>query len=174
MKRLLVIGLLSMLVLQLSACGGSEDKGASTASAQADSTSQEAPAAGRVEKAHVGGWPGLERVAGRYANRLLIPHGLAPERVVIKDLKVGRGPVVRDGDVFSARYVTFGFETGKVAEPYWGAPQVYTAGLGTYKKGWEVGLRGMRVGGVRELIVPSQMAYKNGALVYVVQVLKLS
>ena len=124
--------------------------------------------------AYTGGWPGLKKVAGRYSNRLVIPHGPAPQQVVIKDLKVGGGPLVRDGDPFVARYVTYGYESGGVSEPYWDSPSTYTAGLGTYKEGWERGLKGIRVGGMRELIVPSSMAYGNGALVYVVQVLKLA
>ena len=162
-----------MLVSQLSACGGSEDGGETSAQARTDSASQESSAAEPVETAYTGDWPGLERVAGRYSDRLVIPHGPAPRRVVIKDLKVGEGPAVQDGDVFDARYVTFGYETGKVAEPYWRTINAYTAGLGTFKKGWEVGTPGMRAGGIRELIVPSRMAYKNGALVYVVQVVRV-
>lgn len=162
MKRLLVIGLILTLMPQLSACGSTEDTG-----------STPGEAAGPVEMAYTGGWPGLKRVAGRYADRLVIPHGPAPRQVVVKDLKVGGGPVIQDGDLFYAKYVTFGYETGKAVERYWRAPSFYTAGLGTYKKGWEVGTKGIRVGGVRELIVPSRMAYKNGALVYVLQVVRL-
>ncbi|HKF83813.1 MAG TPA: FKBP-type peptidyl-prolyl cis-trans isomerase [Solirubrobacterales bacterium] len=158
---------------QFSACGGAEENGGSTMRSHSDTVSQESSAAESVEKAYSGDWAGLKRTAGRYADKLVIPRGPAPKQVVIVDLKQGKGPVVQSGDSFYARYVTFGFETGGVSEPYWDSPSTYTAGLGTYKKGWERGIKGIRVGEMRELVVPSEMAYGNGALVYLLQVLKL-
>lgn len=165
-----------LVALQLMACGGSESTGASSAKPPQDTTAAERkPAAPPPEKAaKPSEWAALKRVAGPYSKRLLIPRGPAPERVVIRDLKVGKGPVLRDGDDFIARYVSFTYDEGWAAEAYWHSPSNYTFGIGTYKKGWEVGLRGIRVGGMRELIVPSEMAYGNGARVYVVQALKLS
>lgn len=176
MKKLLLIGSLILLLgLQLTACGGSESTGASTAKSERDTTAEEKPAASEPpEVAHPDDWAALKRVAGPHAKRLLIPHGPAPERVVIRDLKVGKGPLLRDGDNFLARYVSFTYDEGWAAEPYWDSPSTYTFGLGSYKEGWERGLEGIRVGGVRELIVPSEMAYGNGARVYIVEALKLS
>ena len=162
-----------MLVPLMSACGGSGDSATSTP-AQGDAASRDSPAAEPVEKAHVGGWPELRRVAGRYADRLVIPRGPAPQQVVIRDLKVGNGPIIERGDSYWARYMSIGFATGKVFESLWRKPTPgYSFGRGLQREGWEVGLKGIREGGVREMIVPSRMAYKNGALVYVVQVLKL-
>jgi peptidylprolyl isomerase len=40
-------------------------------------------------------------------------------------------------------------------------------------EGWEESLRGMRVGGRRELIVPSKLAYGTGTLIYVIDLLKV-
>lgn len=172
MKKLLVIGLLLAVGLQLAACGGSESTGASSAK---DTTAEEKPAAAKhPEMAYRGNWAVLKRTAGPYAKRLLIPHGPAPKQVVIKDLKIGKGPVLHHGDNFLARYVDLAYGNAYVVEPYWHSPSSYLFGWGHYKKGWEIGLRGIRVGGMRELIVPSQMAYKNGARVYIVQALKLS
>ncbi len=171
MKKLLVIGLTLLAGLQLAACGGSESTGASTAKG---TTAEEKPDAKPPEMAYTGNWTVLKRVAGPYAKRLLIPHGPAPKQVVIRDLKVGKGPVLQSGDNFLARYVDMTYDEAYVAEPYWHSPSTYLFDWGGYKKGWEVGLRGIRVGGMRELIVPSRMAYKNGARVYIVQALKLS
>lgn len=39
--------------------------------------------------------------------------------------------------------------------------------------GLEIGLEGMRVGGRRELIVPSRFAYDSGARIYLVELLKI-
>lgn len=180
MKKFLVIGLmLSMLlvVLQLTACGSSESTGASTsAKPPQDTAAEEKPvAAPPPEKAaKPSDWAVLKKVAGPYSKRLLIPRGPAPKQVVIRDLKVGKGPLLKDGDNFIARYVDFTYNEAWTVEGYWHSPSTYTFGLGSYKKGWEVGLRGIRVGGMRELIVPSEMAYGNGARVYIVQALKLS
>lgn len=175
MKKFLAIGLVLLVGLQLSACGGSEGAGASNAKPTSDATAEEKPAtAKRPEMAYRGSWAVLKRVAGPYSKRLLIPHGPAPKQVVIRDLKIGKGPVLHHGDNFLARYVDLTYGEAYVAEPYWHSPSNYVFGLGSYKKGWEVGLRGIRVGGMRELIVPSRMAYKNGARVYIVQALKLS
>lgn len=160
--------------LQLSACGGSESTGASSAKSTPDSTAEEKPAAAkRPEMAYRGNWAVLKRIAGPYAKRLLIPHGPAPKQVVIRDLKIGKGPVLHNEDNFLARYVDLTYSEAYVAEPYWHHPSSYLFGWGGYKKGWEIGLRGIRVGGIRELIVPSRMAYKNGARVYIVQAVKL-
>ena len=40
-----------------------------------------------------------------------------------------------------------------------GAPFTFTLGEGRVIKGWDQGLRGMRVGGKRTLVVPSEMAF---------------
>ena len=171
MKKFLAIGLMLLAGLQLTACGGSETTGASSAK---DTTAAEKPAAERPEMAYRGDWAVLKKTAGPYSKRLLIPHGPAPKQVVIRDLKVGKGPVLKHGDNFLARYVDLTYSEAYVAEPYWHSPSSYLFGWGHYKKGWEIGLRGIRVGGIRELIVPSRMAYKNGARVYIVQAVKLS
>lgn len=174
MKKFSVIGLMLLACLQLTACGGSESTDASSASSPAHTTTEEKPAAvKRPEMAYRGDWKALKRVAGPYSKRLLIPHGPAPKQVVIRDLKVGKGPVLHHGDNFFGRYVDWTYNKALVMEPYWHSPSNYLFGWGHYKQGWEIGLRGIRVGGIRELIVPSRMAYKNGARVYIVQALKL-
>lgn len=160
--------------LQLTACGGSASSSTSSAKSTSDATAEGKPAVAKhPEMAYRGSWAILKRVAGPYSKQLLIPHGPAPKQVVIRDLKIGKGPVLHPGDNFLARYVDLTYSEAYVAEPYWHSPSSYLFAWGGYKKGWEIGLRGIRVGGMRELIVPSRMAYKNGARVYIVQALKL-
>ena len=160
--------------LWLVGCSGSESTNTSPGEPKPKAPAEErAASAEPPEVADSGGWEGLKRVAGRYSNRLLIPHGAPPKHVVVRDLKRGDGPPLRDDDDFLVRYVSFTYEKAWAIEPYWRSPTTYTFGLGTYKKGWEVGLKGIRIGGMRELIVPSSMAYGDGARVYVVQPLKL-
>ncbi|HEX6603099.1 MAG TPA: FKBP-type peptidyl-prolyl cis-trans isomerase [Solirubrobacterales bacterium] len=166
MKKLLVVGLLFLLALQLGACGGSESTGASTEARDTTAEVADAP----PEIAHPGDWAALKRLAGPNADRLLIPRGPAPEQVVVRELKVGKGPPVKKGQNFTARYSSFAYENAYPVEPYWGTPSGYIYGLGRFRKGWEAGLKGVREGGIRELIVPSSMAYENGARVYIVEV----
>jgi peptidylprolyl isomerase len=158
--------------LQLAACGGSAST-ASTAEATATGAEEKPAAAKHPEMAYTGDWTVLKRVAGPYAKRLLIPHGPAPTHVVIRDLKIGKGPVLHHGDNYTGRYVDMTYNEMYVVEPYWHEPSTYLFEWGEYRKGWEIGLRGIRVGGIRELIVPSSMAYENGARVYIVQAVKL-
>lgn len=176
MKKFLAMGLMVLVGLQPSACGSSESTGASAGEPQQDTTVEEKPVAAKPPEmaAKPSDWAVLKKVAGPYSKRLLIPRGPAPKQVIIRDLKIGKGPLLKDGDDFLARYVDFTYNEAWTVEGYWHSPSTYTFGLGTYKKGWEVGLRGIRAGGIRELIVPSSMAYGNGARVYVVQALKLT
>ena len=46
-------------------------------------------------------------------------------------------------------------------------------GDNTLGKAWEIGLNGMRVGGRRELIVLSRLAYGDGMMVYVIEPLEV-
>ncbi len=168
MKRLLVVGLMLVLVLQLTACGSSESTGGSDAQLQRETTEEIAP----PENADPSDWKMLKRIAGRYSNRLLIPRGPAPEQEVIRDLRVGKGPALKQGDYFKATYVSFTYRDGKAVERLWHSPAIYI--LGDQVKAWNVGLEGIRIGGIRELIAPSRLAYGDGARVYLVHVLSLA
>jgi len=102
------------------------------------------------------------------------PSGPPPNRVVIKELKEGTGPEIKSGDAFAAAFVGAAYDTGETFETYWGSksrPFRSSYGTGEVVKGWEAGLKGMRVGGRRELIVPARLAYGNRAVVFIVQLL---
>jgi hypothetical protein len=172
MKKLLALGLLALV--SMASCGDSASTGPSVEESQVSKVTEEKPPPEPPEVAHPEDWTALKRVAAPYAKRLLIPHGPPPKHVVIRVLREGQGPALRKGDDFLARYVSFTYDDGLAAEPYWHSPSTYTFEWGGYRKGWEIGLGGLRVGDTRELIVPSPLAYGNGARVYVVQALKLS
>jgi len=176
MRRCLALMLGAALLVQLGGCGGTEEE-TSTLPAGLPIPDTAAPkkhAPDTPVQAHTGDWAELKKVAGKYSERLLIPRGPSPERVVIRNLKEGTGPTIEPGDIIVARYVSFHYATAKVAEPYWKRPTSPVPwGTGERVQGWEPGLKGIRPGGIRELIVPSSLAYDEGPLVYVVEVTKI-
>lgn len=89
-------------------------------------------------------------------------------------LREGSGPRVRPGDELAARYVG-GNPRTKFVQDFWSEEDPYRFQLGgnTLGKAWVVGLSGMRLGGRRELIVPSRLAYGNGMMVYVIEPLAI-
>jgi peptidylprolyl isomerase len=107
--------------------------------------------------------------------KIEIPHSPPPRRLIVRDIKTGSGPVLRTGDEFLVNDVGVNYRTGKEFETTWGQgrPSKFPFGTGELIQGWERGLAGMRVGGRRELIVPSALAYKTGALIYVIDLLAI-
>jgi FKBP-type peptidyl-prolyl cis-trans isomerase len=83
-----------------------------------------------------------------------------PSGLRYADLRVGAGPVVaqratvrvhyegrlRDGTVFDSSRVR-------------GEPATFRVGVGMLIRGWELGVPGMRVGGIRRLFIPPGLAY---------------
>ena len=103
-----------------------------------------------------------------------MPTGPPPDEVVIEDIREGEGAELEMYRKFTLNYVNFDYETGEQREKVW-SPRSLTWDWG-YEQlvdGLEIGLEGMRVGGLRELIVPSDLAYNDGARVYLVELLKV-
>ena len=101
--------------------------------------------------------------------------------VFYRDITVGTGPVVTDGQSVSVRYTGYlsgGTSFGtNVNDP---GPYTFRLGRGQVIAGWDEGLIGVRVGGTRQLIIPSRMGYgnqpngpipANSVLVFTVQVI---
>jgi peptidylprolyl isomerase len=96
---------------------------------------------------------------------------------VIKDLKVGTGAVAKRGNQALVHEVGVIYSTGRELESSWqGKKEIFPVQLGSGQviDGWEKGLPGMRVGGRRELIIPSKLAYGKGAVIYVFDLLELT
>ena len=85
---------------------------------------------------------------------------LRPENTEIVDVKVGTGPPVKPGDTVTVHY-TGTLTGGKVFDSSkgHGRPFDFVVGRGMVIRGWEVGLVGMQVGGVRRLTIPPEQAY---------------
>lgn len=80
--------------------------------------------------------------------------------VVVKELKVGNGPVCKPGRMVSVYYVGRLKSNNKVFDQTTqGAGFKFRVGRGEVIKGWDVGLSGMKVGGKRLITCPPNMAY---------------
>ena len=156
-KPLLIIGLLCCLAF--TACGGSSDEGTA-----------------RSAEHKAAKWPELEQAAlHEGAAEAVVPSGPPPKEVVVNDLDRGNGRVIQKGDWFLISYVAFDYVGRQATEDKRDANSWnWTWGVGELSKGWEIGLRGLREGGIRELFVPSKLAYGTGARVYILKLRKLS
>ncbi|HEX5990415.1 MAG TPA: FKBP-type peptidyl-prolyl cis-trans isomerase [Solirubrobacterales bacterium] len=120
-------------------------------------------------------WGALEKEAGANAAQLVRPAGPAPERVEIVDLHTGSGKEIEPLDWFTINYAQYDYKTGAEGERQWGDEAFhFVYGKHEIVPALEVGMLGMRVGGVREIIAPSKFVYGNQPRVYLVELLKLS
>jgi peptidylprolyl isomerase len=89
------------------------------------------------------------------------PAGDIPFELGIDDLVVGEGEEARGGHTVTVHYVGVAFSTGDEFDASWnrGEPFRFKLGKGQVIPGWDQGVAGMRVGGRRQLTIPSAMAY---------------
>ena len=112
-----------------------------------------------------------------------MPKGAAPKTLVTKELIVGTGPEAKAGQSVTVNYVGVLYKGGKEFDASWKRKEPFTfaLGQGAVIKGWDQGVAGMKVGGRRMLIIPSELGYgaqgsppnipPNSALVFVVDLL---
>jgi FKBP-type peptidyl-prolyl cis-trans isomerase FkpA len=113
-----------------------------------------------------------------------------PDGLKYIDIKVGTGDVVKAGDNITVQYTGWLSPSGKLfdssKQPGRG-PFTVQIGRGQVIEGWDEGIPGMKVGGIRKLIIPGSLAYKakgqtdpqsgaviippNATLVFLVEVL---
>ncbi|MFA4814818.1 MAG: FKBP-type peptidyl-prolyl cis-trans isomerase [Candidatus Gracilibacteria bacterium] len=83
----------------------------------------------------------------------------------IEDITVGTGEEAQVGDLVEVHYVgTLSDGTQFDSSRDRGQTFSFTIGAGEVIEGWEKGVPGMKVGGVRKLTVPSDMAYGDSGV----------
>lgn len=101
-----------------------------------------------------------------------------------EDIKEGSGAAATKGDTVQVHYTGWlangkKFDSSKDR----GSPFSFALAAGQVIKGWDEGVQGMKVGGVRKLIIPSDLAYgaegrppvipPNAELTFEVELLKI-
>jgi FKBP-type peptidyl-prolyl cis-trans isomerase len=77
----------------------------------------------------------------------------------IIDLEVGTGDEVPEGATITAHYTGALCKNGIIFQSSHDFGKPISFGLNQVIKGWTDGVPGMKVGGMRRLIIPSEMAY---------------
>ncbi|MFS8066373.1 MAG: FKBP-type peptidyl-prolyl cis-trans isomerase [Byssovorax sp.] len=105
--------------------------------------------------------------------------------LVIEDIRVGDGAVATAGQTVSVHY-TGTLTDGKKFDSSHdrGQPFKFKLGAGQVIKGWDQGVAGMKIGGLRKLTIPPHLGYgargaggvigPNATLVFEVELLALS
>ena len=103
----------------------------------------------------------------------------------IEDMEVGTGIEAANGDRVTVHYTGWLIDGTKFDSSIdRGQPFVFSLGAGQVIQGWDRGVRGMQVGGVRKLTIPPELAYgdrpvggglipANSTLVFEVQLLDI-
>jgi hypothetical protein len=150
------------------ACGENTETRSSSVGAAGPSgsvhsiTITDKPAASRAEKdlkPDEGGLVGSEP-------KLIVPSGPPPHFLAYQDLIKGEGKVAHWGDKVAIQYVGAEYKNGKqyTSSWDWGSPYYFEVGSAGLIKGFDQGVRGMRVGGRRELIIPPAFADPDGTV----------
>jgi FKBP-type peptidyl-prolyl cis-trans isomerase len=149
------------LALALAACGG---EGSSNESGQGESDKSGATTAKSDSTEKKKTKPKVE-----------VPKGPPPRKLVKEDLETGSGAVAKAGDKVTVQYVGVEYKNGKQIDASWdrGEPFSFSLGAGEVIPGWEEGVPGMKVGGRRQLVIPSELAYGSGALVFVIDLISI-
>jgi peptidylprolyl isomerase len=115
-----------------------------------------------------------------------VPQGAPPQQLETEDLETGTGAEAKAGDQVTMQYVGVLYKGGKEFDSSWSRnePFSFTLGNGEVIPGWDQGIEGMKEGGRRELVIPSELGYgeagypptipPNETLVFVVDLVKVN
>jgi peptidylprolyl isomerase len=162
------IALISLCAaLAIAGCGGSSDSSSGSSESTAATTAE-------------------STTAKKTKPEVTVPKGAPPKKLEVKELEEGSGAEAKPGGEVTVQYVGVDYKNGKEFDSSWSRnePFSFTLGSGQVIPGWEQGVEGMKVGGRRELIIPSELAYgeagsppaigPNETLVFVIDLLEVN
>ena len=84
-----------------------------------------------------------------------------PTDLVVTELSEGDGDEATAGTTVSVHYVGVSHSTGEEFDASYnrGTPLEFRLGAGQVIAGWDQGVRGMKVGGRRQLVIPPHLGY---------------
>lgn len=179
MPRLFLI-IAACLALFVAGCGDDSETTAGTTA----TTTEEQPSGPTPAEEQASAEKATEEAEKKTKPKVSVPKGAPPKKLVVKDLEEGTGPAAKTGDEVSVHYVLVDFKSGREIEASWdvGEPIAFPLGSSSVIPGWEQGLKGMKVGGRRELVIPPDLAYgsqasgpiaPNSTLVFVVDLIAI-
>jgi len=188
--RFLILPLL-LVVFAFAACGGEDDRSGESGAAPSEEATEaatEAPTEAAPEAAApTEGKTGV-KVTGEAGEKptIEVPEGAEPpSELTIEELEEGDGAEAEAGPTISVDYVGALYKDGTVLDNSYdrGEPISFPLGAGQVIPGWDQGFEGMKVGGRRLLVIPSDLAYgptgqgpigPDEALVFVVELKDVS
>lgn len=171
--RALATGVSLTLMCALAACGNSSAAATGNAAATGAGSSITSK------------WPPSPKGTWGKEPTVVVPSSKPPTKLVEEDLIDGTGATAKDGDTVTVQYVGVSYTTKKVFDASWERHQTFSFLLGAHQviAGWDEGVKGMRVGGRRELIIPPSLAYgssspgpgivANDTLIFIVDLVKV-
>ena len=152
--------------LALGACGDDDEDtdlpAAVPATTPAETTSTATTAGGGGTKT-TSAQAGKVAISTDLSSKPEVPRlsGKEPTKLVSEDIVKGTGRAAKAGDNIVVHYVGVLYKDGEQFDASWdsGSPFNFTLGQGMVIPGWDQGLEGMKVGGRRILVIPSDLAY---------------
>ena len=164
MKKFFISIIIATTALLLTACGGS------TVTSSTESSSDSALP---TVSDNAGAKPTISK-----------PEGAAPTTLITKDIIEGSGVAAVATSTMTVHYTLLTWSKGEVVESSWDSGSPATFPLANVIAGWQQGIPGMKVGGRRLLVIPSDLGYgaqgageaigPNETLVFVVDVIGIA
>ena len=129
--------------------------GLALAGCQQPGTNEKSPTPGTEAKSAPAPSPSATVSGATEGQERTLPGGLK-----VTDIKVGSGPMAESGQTVAVHYtgwLTDGTKFDSSLDR--GEPLAFQLGAGRVIRGWDEGVKGMRVGGKRKLTIPPDMAY---------------
>ena len=153
MRTLLIIIMIAAVVFAFAGCSEKSEQKTTEIKVSSEPAEKEKPAASTPSPA--------AKEPEKAATKTKDGWTVTKSGLKYKDKKVGKGAEAKAGDTVTVHYKGWldngtVFDTSKKPgrEPF-----AFTLGGGQVIKGWDEGVAGMKVGGVRELVIPPDLGY---------------